>query len=197
MHPFRPPWASPGRASGAQNASKAPLECSQTLLETLPELPFWPPELSKCFQMASGTVWASFSSMVDRFSKCLGMFLEDLWEFLRALLGGLGRFGSAQLLRLTTLATGARVPLWPPDLPNSIHIHSFKTIPDPQAFKDLWKQPEGSRRQGPTLRQFPRSKGGERLSLRYFKTPPKKRANLGVLKMQLQPLSLDRSASRV
>ena len=58
MHPFRAPWASPGRPSGAQDASKAPQERSQTLLETLPELPSWPPEPSKSFQMASGTIWA-------------------------------------------------------------------------------------------------------------------------------------------
>ena len=34
LHPFRAPWASPGRASGAQDASEAPQERSQTLLET-------------------------------------------------------------------------------------------------------------------------------------------------------------------
>ena len=52
------PWASSGNPSGAQDASKAPQERSQMLLETLPELPFGSPEPSKSFQMASGTIWA-------------------------------------------------------------------------------------------------------------------------------------------
>ena len=34
LHSFQAPWASPGRPSGAQDASKAPQERSQTLSET-------------------------------------------------------------------------------------------------------------------------------------------------------------------
>ena len=52
-----------------QEPSGAPQERSQTLLETLPELSFGPPEPSESFQMASGTVWAPFSTKFQQILK--------------------------------------------------------------------------------------------------------------------------------
>ena len=90
--------------------------------------------------MVSGTIWAP-----QERSQTL---LETLYD--RAL----GPFWSAQDPHGLKILGASRVPLLPPDLPNSIHMASNTILSPqviqnhPQAFKDLWKQPEGGRRQG-------------------------------------------------